>query len=171
MEEKPDGSTVLEEAHVDVELFGHPVAPSRYLDGTIRHPAGVSMVGQCSRMVGFAASEGEKAKWKRYSSSNGKEIIPCSMETWGSIGNSLEALLRELSVLASQRQRERGILPTKWFDKWSLQVSMNCARHIGKALLASVSVDEKYSHTLIGRSTAFHDVDVDESSPVERDTG
>ena len=37
---------------------------------------------------------------------------------------------------------------------------MNCARHIGKALLDSVSGAEKLSHTLIGRSTEFHVEDV-----------
>ena len=41
---KEDGTQSLEEARVDVELFGHPVVLARYLDGTIRHPITSSSV-------------------------------------------------------------------------------------------------------------------------------
>ena len=43
---------------------------------------------------------------------------------------------------------------------------MNCARHVGKALLDSVNDAEKFSHTLIGRSTDFHSADGVESNPI-----
>ena len=32
------GVVVLEEARLDVKLFGHLVAPTRYVDGIIKHP-------------------------------------------------------------------------------------------------------------------------------------
>ena len=142
--EKRDGVIALEEARVDVELFGHPVAPARYLDGTIRHPASVSAVTKSAREVGFAAAEGERVKAKRYPPCNGKEVIACSMETWGSIGESMDALLRDLAVLATNRQRERGVHPTKWYNKWSVQVSLNVALHVAKFLLESLPCAEKY---------------------------
>ena len=74
-------------------------------------------------------------KAKRYPPCNGKEVIACSMEIWGSIGDSMDALLRDLAVLATNRQRERGVHPTKWYAKWSLQVSLNVALHVAKSLL------------------------------------
>ena len=173
---KPNGSRVLEEARVDVELFGHPVAPARLLDGTIRHPASSSVVGRSSKVLGFAASEGEKAKAKRYLAQNGKEVVACSMETWGFMGTSLEALLRDLAVLATRRQRERGVVPTKWFMKWTLQLSLSVALHVGKALLESLPTSERYYHTLVYRSTDFHGADGEatlddggQSTPIARD--
>ena len=150
----------LEEARVDVEFFGHPVAPSRYLDGTIRHPASVSAVRSCSRAPGVAAQKGEKAKMKRYPPRNGKEVIPCAMETWGGIGNSMETLLRELAVLASNKQLDRDVVPTKWFNKWTLQLNLSVAHHVSKALFKSLSNAEVFRHTVVCRSTCFRDCDV-----------
>ena len=112
---KPIGTRILE-VRADVELFGHLVTVSRYLDGTIRHTASVSMVQRCSQIAGVAASDSEKTEWKKYPPSNGKAIVAYSMETRGSIGISLEALLRELSVLAFRRQLKREIHPTKWLN-------------------------------------------------------
>ena len=34
-----DGAASIEDARIDVELFGHPTAISRLLDGTVRHHA------------------------------------------------------------------------------------------------------------------------------------
>ena len=36
---KRDGRIIFEEARLDVDLFGHPTASDRLLDGTVRHPA------------------------------------------------------------------------------------------------------------------------------------
>ena len=82
------------------------------------------------------------------------------METWGGIGNSMETLLRELAVLASNKQLDRGVVPTKWFNKWTLQLSLSVARHVGKALLESLSNVEVFRHTVVCRSTCFRDCDV-----------
>ena len=138
------GELKLEEARLDIELFGHPVAPSRYIDGTIRHPAAKSVVVKSSSCIGHAASEGEGAKWKRYVTKNGKKVIPCSMETWGSIGGTFEALLRDLAVMASRRQCERGIHPTNWYAKWTLQLSLCVTLNNGKVLFESLPNAERY---------------------------
>ena len=89
------GVVVLEEARLDLELFGHPIAPTRFIDGTIKHPACKSLVAPSAANIGHVGSEGERVKWKRYPTRNGKEVIPCSMETWGSIGSTFEGLLRD----------------------------------------------------------------------------
>lgn len=143
---KPNGGRVFEEARVDVELFGHPIAPDRLLDGTIRHPASSSNVGPSSRVLGFAATEGEKCKAKRYLARNGKEVAACSMETWGRSGEQIEALLRDLAVLATRRQQDRGVVPTKWYSKWILQISLSIAIHVGKALFEALPTADRYYH-------------------------
>ena len=168
---KKDGVVALEEARVDVELFGHPVAPARYLDGTIRHPASVSAVSKSAEEIGFAAAEGEKVKAKRYPPCNGKEVIACSMETWGCMGESLDALLRDLAVLATNRQRERGIYPTKWCAKWSLQISLNVALHVAKSLLESLPSAEKYQWATLPGGSAFHVLEGDGIQSFEEDPG
>ena len=117
-----DGSVSFEEARLDLEFFGHPVAPNMLLDGTIRHPAAKSMVRRASVEIGFAAEEGVRAKIKRYPPRNGKEVTACSMETWGRFSETLDATLADLACLASRRQRDRGIQPTKWLDKWRAQI-------------------------------------------------
>ena len=71
------------------------MAPARYLDGTNRHPASASAVKKSAHEVGFAAAEGERVKAKRYPPCNGKKVIACSIETWGSIGDPMDALLRD----------------------------------------------------------------------------
>ena len=170
---KQDGTQSLEEARVDVELFGHLVAPARYLDGTIRHPITSSSVSKSAQEVGFVAAEGEKTKAKRYVACNGKEVVACSMETWGQVGDSMTALLRELAVLATNRQRERGVQPTKWFAKWSLMISFNVALHVGKSLLEALPNAEKYKWSRIGRVSAFEEFGGDglEFDPVQGDDG
>ena len=148
---KQDGSQSLEEARFDVELFRHPVAPTRYLDGTIRQSITTSAVSRSAQEVGFVAAEGERVKTKRYGACNVKEVIACPMETWGQIGNSMEALLREFAVLASNRQRGRGVQPTKWYMKWMMQISMNVAIHVGKCLLEAVPSVDKYKWSRVRR--------------------
>ena len=61
--------------------------------------------------------------------------------------------------MAARRQRERGVQPTKWYLKWSLQVSINVALHVGKSLLEAVPCAEKYSWLRLGRATPFCEAD------------
>ena len=132
------GVVSVREARVDVELFGHPYAPDYLLDGTIKHPAAASYVVKAARTVGYAAEEGVKAKAKRYPPKRGKSVLCCAMEIWGWISPSFEAFLRELATLASRRQRERGMQPTKWLSKWQTQLSLTVALNVGRCLLDAV---------------------------------
>ena len=116
--EDTEGNVKMMETRIDVELFGHPYAPSHLLDGTIRHPGAASHLENAAHVVGFAAEEGVKAKLKRYPAKNGKLVLGCSLETWGRSSATLDTVLRDLAVLASQRQRDRGIYLTKWLLKW-----------------------------------------------------
>jgi hypothetical protein len=52
------GRVVHEGAVLDVELFGHPLAPDRLLDGTVRHPAASHVISKSATELGAAASEG-----------------------------------------------------------------------------------------------------------------
>ena len=133
-----DGREVLEEAVLDVELFGHPSAPDRLLDGTVRHPAAAHILEAASRQPGAAAEEGARCKEERYPPTAGKVVLPCAVETWGRIDVRLDGLLDELAVLAAHRQRERGLLPTRWRAKWRTQVSVQLALGVARALLDAV---------------------------------
>jgi hypothetical protein len=171
-----DGMTI-HEARLDVELFGHHVAPNRLLDGTIHHPATSSVVTRASKEKGMAALEGEKAKAKRYPPVNGKAVVACSMETWGYCGESLEGLLRELAALATRRQVDRGVTPTKWFVKWQTHLSIAVAQSIGRCLSDALPMPERYALTTRSRSLAFGGSEMlgegggDDSNPLERDSG
>ena len=113
-----DGTCAITDGRIDVELFGHTYAPDHLLDGTVHHPGAASVVRGAAKEVGHAAGEGAKVKRKRYPTKFGKAILPCSMETWGFLGKPLEALLEELAGLAGRRQRDKGMVPTKWLLKW-----------------------------------------------------
>ena len=162
------GVVALEEARLGVEFYGHPIAPTRYIDATIKHPACKSLVVSSATCVGHVASEGERAKWKRYPAKSCKEVIPCSMETWGSIGSTFEGLLRDLAVLASRRQRERGMHPTNWYLKWTLQLSLCVALNVGKALLEALPSAERY---VLCRRHGSYDGIGDASSPPQTESG
>ena len=149
-----DGRTI-HEGRIDVELFGHHVAPNRLLDGTIHHPATSSVLSRAAKEVGVAALDGEKVKAKRYPPVNGKAVVACSMETWGYCGESLDALLRELAVLATRRQVERGVTPTKWLLKWQTHLSIAVAQSIGRCLIDALPMPERYVLSTRSRSFAF----------------
>ena len=135
-----NGREVDEEAILDFELFGHAVAPDRLLDGTVRHPAASQVVARSATELGAAASEGAECKEKRYPPTAGKAVLPCAVETWGYADARVEALFEELAALASQRQRDRGLLPGRWRARWRTQLSVGLAMDIGKALLAAIPV-------------------------------
>ena len=67
--QRRNNQVVLEEAVLDVELFGHPTAPDRLLDGTVRHSAAEHVVDAAARCRGAAAADGVSCKDKRYSAS------------------------------------------------------------------------------------------------------
>ena len=75
------GLIVLEEAFLGVELFGHPYAPDRLLDGTERHPASKGIVKSAAVHCGAAAAEGAKCKEKHYPPRAGMSVIPCTLES------------------------------------------------------------------------------------------
>ena len=115
------------DARLDVELFGHPYAPPRLLDGTVWHPAAKSMLTRASQRVGVAAQVGVDAKLRRYPPGGGKRVLACSVETWGYIHSDLDHFLGELAVLASQKQRDKGQHPTRWLSKWRAEISIQIA--------------------------------------------
>ena len=155
------GVVKVKEARIDVELFGHAYAPSHLVDGTVKHPAAASHVRRASQEIGYTAQEGEKAKKKRYPPAHGKSVLAGSMETWGRTSESFDSLLKDLAVLASRRQRERGMQPTKWLIKWQTQLSMNVAIHIGRALFDALSHDRKRDYfTRQSLSTHFDGADI-----------
>ena len=78
-----DGTSLIKEARIDVELFGHPYAPDYVLDGTIRHPAAACYVLQAAQQCGFAVEEGVKAKAKRYPPANGKTVLASLLKLGG----------------------------------------------------------------------------------------
>ena len=133
----------MEEAVLDVELFGHATAPDRLLDGTVRHPAAGHIIAAAGQELGAAAKEGVACKEGRYPATSGKHVIPCAAETWGYIDGKLDDLLAELSVLASQRQRDRGQLPSRWASRWRTQISLGIAMSVGRALLSAAPTQFK----------------------------
>ena len=132
------GRVVLEEAVLDIELFGVATAPDRLLDGTVRHPCAKHIVREAAARAGSAAAEGVACKARRYPTRAGKAVSACAAETWGFIDPGLDNLLAELAVLASRRQRDRGLVPTRWLSKWRTQISSQLALHVSKALLMSL---------------------------------
>ena len=77
-------------------------------------------------------------KERRYPAVGGKAVIPCALETWGFVDAKLEALIDDLAVLASQKQRDRGLAPTRWKRRWLTALSAGIAMDIGKAILEAV---------------------------------
>ena len=131
------------EARIDVELFGHVTAPDRLLDGTIRRPAASKVVMKAAIEPGYAADQGTKDKVKRYPPARGKSVIGCSIESWGRLGGSLDALFLDLHGLAQRRQRDRGILPTNWLLRWKTLLSIRLAMNTGRAIFDSLSSQDK----------------------------
>ena len=74
---------ILEEAYLDVELFGHASAPDRRLDDAVRHPGARGIARRAAAECGAAAAEGVECKEKRYPPRAGKCVTPCAIETWG----------------------------------------------------------------------------------------
>jgi hypothetical protein len=134
---------VLEEAVLDIELFGHPAAPDRLIDGRVRHPAAEHIISTVATSCGAAAADGVKCKEKRYPPRAGKTVILCALETWGFSESQLDALLDDLAVLAAQRQRDRGLQPTRWRLRWQTLIGVGVAMDIGKSILAAINTQFK----------------------------
>ena len=137
---RQDNSVSLEDAFIDVELFAHPCSPNRLLDATVRHSAAEIIVKKAARCAGAAAAAGVSCKGKRYPAVTGKKVIPRALETWGFIDGTFDAVLDDLAVLAAQRQRDRGVAPTRWKRRWMTGLSIGLAMDIGSALLAAMPV-------------------------------
>ena len=105
----------------------------------MRHPAAAHVLAKASRELGAAATEGVSLKERRYPPRAGKAVLACAVETWGYADPALDALLAELAVLAAQRQRDRGVQPTRWQAKWRTLISVHLAMAIAKAMLAAIS--------------------------------
>ncbi|CAK0904172.1 unnamed protein product [Prorocentrum cordatum] len=67
----------------------------------------------------------------------------CAVETWGRVDGRLGGLLDDLAVLAAHRQRERGLLPTRWRAKWRTQISVQLALGVSRALLDALPAGVK----------------------------
>jgi len=143
MEPRRDGQMEYKEARLDVEMFGHAYAPDRLLDGTVRHPAAQHMVNIAAEHPGAAAAAGVGDKERRYPAQGGKVVWPCAVETWGTLDAKLDLLLAELDVLASRRQKERGIVPSKWRARRRTMISVHMAMHAAKAILTSVPAGQR----------------------------
>jgi hypothetical protein len=109
----------------------------------VRHPASKGIVKSAAVHRGAAAKEGVKCKEKRCPPRAGKCVIPCALETWGYTDDKLVALVEELAVLASQRQRDRGLVPSRWRQRWLTALSLGMAIDLGKAILAAMPVHER----------------------------
>jgi len=59
----------------------------------------------------------------------------CAVETYGYVEESFDSLLDELAVLASERQRSRGVLPTRWKMRWRTLLSVRIAMAVAAAVL------------------------------------
>ena len=59
-------------------------------------------------------------------------------ETWGHIGSEFDALLGDFAGLAGKKQRDRGIVPTKWLLKWRTHISIALALHVGRSILDAI---------------------------------
>ena len=53
-------------------------------------------------------------------------------------------MLEELAMLAGCRQRDRGLVPTRWFHKWMTQISLVVALHVGRAIRDAVPLTSRY---------------------------
>ena len=119
------------------KMILHPTAPDLLLDGTVRHPTAASTVKEAAAHVGAAAARGEADKAQRYPPRAGKSVICCAAETFGYISQGFDDLLGELAVLASQRQRDRGVRTTRWRLRWRTQISIRLAMAAAAAILKS----------------------------------
>ena len=130
-----DGSFKVIEARLDVELFLHPVAPDRLLDATVRHPTAQTYVRGASTIPGVAARRGVDDKARRYPPRAGKSVLCCAAETFGRIDEGFDCFLDEMAVLASRRQRDRGVQPTRWKQRWRTLLSIRLAIGAAAAIL------------------------------------
>ena len=159
-----DGSVRVTEARLDIELCGHAYAPDHLIDATVRHASTGKSTHAAARVAGHAAEMGVKAKAKRYPSCHGRVVLGCAIETGGYTSKTLDALLEELAGLAARRQRQRGVLPTRWLVKWRTQLSMAVARCIRRAIVESLPKVDRYWR-FAGVAEHFSRADVFDEAP------
>ena len=75
---------------------------------------------------------------KRYPPAHGKSVVGCSVESWGRLGGTLDALCLDLHGLAQHRQRDRSIVPTNWLLRWRTLLSIHVAMNAGLAIVDSL---------------------------------
>ena len=61
-----DASIKITEARLDIEMFLHPTARDRLLDGTDWHPTAATYIGEAANVPGAAAARGVADKAWRY---------------------------------------------------------------------------------------------------------
>ena len=81
VKENDEGNMKIMEARINVELFGHPYAPTHLLDGTIRYPGAASHVVHAAREIGYTAEEGVQAKFFLFYKPRIHNIPPCFKNT------------------------------------------------------------------------------------------
>ena len=106
-------------------------------------PAASLVVSDAAKEPGAAAEEGAKCKEIRYKPTAGKSVLACAVETWGRTDWRLNGLLDELAVLASHRQRDRGLVPTRWRARWRTLISVHLAMSVAKSILAAIPLHVK----------------------------
>jgi hypothetical protein len=70
-----DGAPKVQEARLDIELFLHPVAPDRLLDGTVRHPTAAAHRQNAAAQIGATARAGVADKARRYPPRGGRHVL------------------------------------------------------------------------------------------------
>ena len=68
-----------------------------------------------------AAGRADKHKRDRYPGNAGKQVTPCSVETFGHVSPIFMEVIARLASLAAQRQRARGINSTEWLRRMKIQ--------------------------------------------------
>ena len=133
------GAPKVQKARLDIELFLHPVAPDRLLDGTVRYPTAAAHRRSAAAQIGAAARAGVADKARRYPPRGGRSVLCCAAETFGYIGSAFDSLLDELAVLAAARQRTRGVKPTRWKERWRTLLSIRIVASVATAILRSTA--------------------------------
>ena len=127
-----------EEAILDVVGWNAVHSERVIIDVTIRHPLAKKYMPMASVTDGFANVQASEDKKRRYPDRAGLRVTVASVESFGRLGDSFNALLNELSWSAKQCQWARGIPATEWSKKWRASISTILARGTAKAVRESL---------------------------------
>lgn len=83
------------------------------------------------------------------------KFLACAAETWGFVHVDFNYLLRDLATLASRRQIERGMLPTKWYSRWKLLISLRIPSFVGEAIFDSLPQCVQWPDVGVGGAFIF----------------